>query len=77
MQDSNPSDDIHEFFRANPEFEKIMELFAETLSTYEETLKAMGAYPQYRIEVGNTSSQQIVITDTSTAHGTLEVSRSH
>ena len=55
-------------FKENPELQKIMTLFGETMHTYTETLAAMGQLPTYSISSNSTSSPHLAINSASSFH---------
>lgn len=54
--------------KENPELQRIMILFGETMETYTQTLAAMGQIPSYSISTNTTASPKLAINSASSSH---------
>lgn len=58
--------EFESYVKDSPEFNSILEIFGETMKSYQEALLAMGATQPSQIVSGNTSINEIVVNSAST-----------
>ena len=58
---------IDEYLQENPEIQKILTMFGETMQTYQDTLVVMGQSSPAQVLTGNTSSVNLQETSLSTS----------
>ena len=57
--------ELQKYISQHPEFRQVLDIFGETLETYEKALEAMGASPAFKIGNSSTLNEDLITSNSS------------